>query len=232
MKVLVVQRGHCFRKTGSTGTPGEQAQAVDVAAHIFSQKPSGWTVRIINADEEADRYRGDAFVALHCDGSSNPNVRGASFGYQTEAGRKLASAIKKAYSAVGFSGGFRADNYTANLAGYYGVRMARQVGNVRAVCFEQGFLSSPKDRDWLKSHQADIARAVWKGVQPLSFQPADYSATAKCDLYKRVTPRWPYPRFPIGGLVKKNQRVRVTGLYGEWRQVDGKGWTRESNLAE
>lgn len=164
--ILVVQRGHVGRHTGSTGAPGEQELATRIAARIAELAPAGLQVRIIDADEPTHRYGGDAFVALHGDGSSNPNVGGASVGYRGPAGRELADRWKLLYAHHGWPFGFRADNYTANLARYYGTGRAITAGNPRAVILEHGFLTNPKERAWLESERGTeaAARAVLEAV--------------------------------------------------------------------
>lgn len=145
MSTLIVQMGHCYRTHGATGTQGEQSFAARVgeACTQLLTGGTGWSVRTTLADE--DRYRGDAFVAVHCDGSDNPAARGASVGYRTPEGQAFAQAWKRAYAARGWPI-FRPDNYTAALAGYYGVREAVAAGNRRAMIIECGFLTSPADR--------------------------------------------------------------------------------------
>ncbi|HEV2781362.1 MAG TPA: N-acetylmuramoyl-L-alanine amidase [Actinophytocola sp.] len=147
MPTLVVQMGHCFRRTGATGTRGEQAFATAAADSCvnFLNGRGGWSVRKILADDPRILYRGDAFVAVHCDGSTNPSARGASVGYRTSEGREFGQAWKRAYAARGWPG-FRPDNYTAALSGYYGTGTAVAQGNRRAVIVECGFLTNPEDR--------------------------------------------------------------------------------------
>ena len=152
MSLIVVQRGHVPRKTGATGAPGEQAFAIEAANRVAARvRALGHQVRIIDADVSNASYRGDMFVALHYDSSSNPSVRGASVGYQTPEGQQFAHAWKRHYEANGWSGGFRGDNYTSALAGYYGVRRAVSVGNRRAFILEAGFHSNPGDALLLRS---------------------------------------------------------------------------------
>jgi hypothetical protein len=137
--------GHCFRRTGATGTEGEQpyAQAVGAACKRLIQR-DGWSVRATLAD--VNDYDGDAFVAIHCDGSLNPTARGASVGYRTPEGQAFGQAWKRAYAARGWAGGWRPDNYTEALSGYYGVRNAVAADTRRAFIAECGFLTSPDDR--------------------------------------------------------------------------------------
>lgn len=152
MPLLVVQMGHCYRITGATGTNGEQDFATRVAndcASLLSR--NGWSVKVIHADESTSAYRGDAFVAIHADGSTNTSVRGASVGYRTPEGQTFGQAWKRAYADRGWPGGFRADNYTTALAQYYGTGNAVGQGNRRAIIVECGFLTSPDDRAVLNS---------------------------------------------------------------------------------
>jgi hypothetical protein len=147
MSLLVLQQGHCYRNTGATGTTGEQQFATWVgdAAVRHIDGRNGWTVRRILADAPASQYRGDAFVAIHCDGSIHPTARGASIGYRTPEGQAFGQAWKAAYSRRDWPS-FRADNYTSALAGYYGTGTARAQGNRAAFILEAGFLTSPADR--------------------------------------------------------------------------------------
>lgn len=146
MPVLIVQRGHCFRTTGATGTTGEQAYATAVADACIRllHGKGGWSVRATLADE--NYYAGAAFVAIHCDGSTNSSARGASVGYRTPEGQQFGQAWKQAYANRGWSGGFRPDNYTSALAQYYGTGNAVAVGNRRAFIAECGFRTNPDDR--------------------------------------------------------------------------------------
>jgi len=163
MPVLVVQMGHVGRPPcpGSVGTAGEQdftTRAGAACVRLLNQ--GGWIVRVIDADPNysavpklggnPDYYRGDAFVAIHCDGSTNPARDGASFGYRT-GGNTFAQTIKAAYlRRTGRPASWlEPDNYTTNLAQYYGTGIATSVGNTRAVIFETGFLTNPTDRAML-----------------------------------------------------------------------------------
>lgn len=147
MPTLVVQLGHCYRTTGATGTTGEQQYAARVgdACRALLHGRGGWSVRVILADDPSSLYAGDAFFAIHCDGSTSAAARGASVGYRTPEGQAAAQAWKRAYAARGWSG-FRPDNYTTALAQYYGTGTAVSRGNRRAVILECGFRTNPEDR--------------------------------------------------------------------------------------
>lgn len=149
MSVLVVQLGHCYRTTGATGTNGEQefATRVGEAARRLLDGRGGWRVRLVLADDHRPAsLAGDAFAAIHCDGSTNPTAAGMSVGYQTREGQRLGQAFKRAYLDRGWTGGFRPDNYTDALANYYGVREAFAAGTRAAVIVEAGFLTNPGNR--------------------------------------------------------------------------------------
>jgi N-acetylmuramoyl-L-alanine amidase-like protein len=148
MPVLVVQRGHCNRTTGATGTNGEQAYATSVAEACVAvlDGRNGWTVRVILADAGGGEYAGDAFVAIHCDGSLDPSARGGSIGYRNAAGQRFGQAWKRAYAARGWTGGFRADNYTEDLHFYYGTGTAVDQGNATAFIAECGFMTNAANR--------------------------------------------------------------------------------------
>lgn len=173
MALIVIQAGHYPRKTGATGTggldgdPTEQefniAAAHACAMHIMKL---GHQTRVIWADVLNDRYRGDGFVAIHCDGSVNRSARGASVGYRNNAGHDFAQAWKQAYYNEGWRG-FRPDNYTVALSGYYGTRRALEVGNTRAFIAEAGFLTNLRDEAMLSlpSGPARLARSIAKAVQ-------------------------------------------------------------------
>lgn len=140
MVLLVVQRGHCYRTSGATGAPGEQQFATAVADRTkLHVNAIGHDVRIINADVPDSEYRGDAFVAIHYDSSLDTSTQGASVGYQTDEGKEFALDWKYHYARLGWTHGFREDNYTPALRGYYGVREAVSQGNRIAFISEAGF---------------------------------------------------------------------------------------------
>jgi hypothetical protein len=172
MALIVVQAGHCHRRTGATGTGGLDGDPTEqefawAAAHRTAAllRTAGHQARVILADEPSDRYRGDGFVAIHCDGSTSRSARGASVGYRNGDGQRFAHAWKRAYARGGWSG-FRADNYTSALAGYYGVKRAVGVGNRFAFIAEAGFLTSPADEALLSGPRGTerFARAVTEAV--------------------------------------------------------------------
>jgi hypothetical protein len=148
---IVIQAGHYPRTVGATGTGGLDGDPTEqdfsiAAAHACAKylQDAGHHGIVVWADIAPNQYRGDAFVAIHCDGSTSPAARGASAGYRTDEGQLFAETWKREYAARGWVG-FRPDNYTPALAGYYGVRGAVAVGNRTAFIAEAGFLTNPED---------------------------------------------------------------------------------------
>ena len=173
MSTVIIQAGHCHRRTGSTGTRSQDGyteqqftwSVSNAAAALL--KRDGHDARVILADPASSaQYRGDVFVAIHADGNNSPKVKGASVGYRTNEGKALAHAWKAAYKALGWSHGFRGDNYTPALGGYYGTKRAVAQGNRRACILEFGFLTNPTEVAELRSSagQARAAQSVRRAV--------------------------------------------------------------------
>jgi hypothetical protein len=181
MATIVVQAGHHGRSTGVTGTSGLDADpteqeftiaAARACAHLLNA--AGHVAHVVAADIPNQAYRGDAFVAIHCDGSTDQSARGASVGYRTPEGQRLATAFKHAYQAAGWTGGWRPDNYTPALAGYYGTKRAIAQGNRTAFVAESGFLTNRQDEALLSfphgpnrcAHALTVAVVEILGGQP------------------------------------------------------------------
>jgi len=166
MALVVVQRGHVPRTSGATGAPGEQQFARDTAAKLAPLlKAMGHNVRVIDADVPLSYYRGDLFVAIHYDSGAS-SASGASVGYQSSEGGKFAAAWKRAYVEAGWTRGFRADNYTANLGQYYGVSNAIRQGNRMAIITESGFHSNTGDKALMSPERT--ARSIAAAVAELT----------------------------------------------------------------
>ena len=146
MARVCVQMGHCFRTSGATGTRREQEFASTVGRRLRDAlQARGHRVSLIGADEYPPSGM-NAFVALHTDGSTDPNRRGASVGYPDAAGARLAAAWKRHHARQGFPGGFLADNYTTALRRYYG--FGRTDAPIRFLA-EHGTTTNRADEAWL-----------------------------------------------------------------------------------
>lgn len=193
MALIVIQAGHYPRKTGPTGTggldgdPTEQEfniAAAQACAHALADV--GHEGQVIWADVDQGAYQGDAFVAIHCDGSTSSAARGASIGYRTTEGQRFGAAWKRAYQAAGWAGGWRPDNYTKALAGYYGTKRAVDAGNRTAFIAESGFLTNPQDEAQLSLPQGPqrFATALAAAVVELFGSPGGDMPLTEDDLTK------------------------------------------------
>lgn len=165
MAVVAIQRGHCFRTRGSTGTSGRlpsgerrtEQHYADTLAHMVAQlmRARGHHVYVLTADERVPPS--DIFLAFHQDGSSSYRASGASVGYPASAASaRYASVWKATYQLKGWGGGFRADNYTSALRSYYGYR--RSSAGVK-VLMEHGFATNPAEQGWMWSNLSKAAEA-------------------------------------------------------------------------
>ena len=168
-KRILVQAGHLDpREPGfesGTGTNGEQALVRAIRDKLAT---------ILRADGRFEalpmpgwiRPRGikvDAALFLHADGSGNPTASGFSFGYPSYAVNKLlADLIGEEFQRLPGHPPHRADNYTRDLAGYYGFSRVDTPGP--EVVVEHGFLTNPRERAWLTSHVDELARAEYKAL--------------------------------------------------------------------
>ena len=145
MAHVVIQAGHYDRKKGSTGTYREQEFTSTLAPKIVRAIELGrWhTAEWIYADAPIPEC--DIFISLHCDGSSNVNARGASFGWPDETAvesAKLGEWFQDLYEYWGYDGGFRRPNYTDNLRYYYSWR---KVNATVEILVEHGFNTNEED---------------------------------------------------------------------------------------
>ena len=165
MAVVAIQRGHCFRTRGATGTSGrmpdgsrrtEQQYADALAKKVAAlMRARGHHVYVLTADEAVPSS--DVFLAFHQDGSSSSSARGASVGYPaSSASARYASVWKATYQLKGWPGGYRADNYTSGLRSYYGYR--RSSAGVK-VLMEHGFATNPAEQAWMWDHINEAAEA-------------------------------------------------------------------------
>ena len=109
--------------------------------------PEGWT--------------GSVALYLHLDGSVNPASSGMSFGYQTPQGARLAQRIRHEFALAGHPGASRRDNYTRDLAGYYGFN---HVNATHEVLIEHGFGSNPGEYSWLLANADKLANGTYHAV--------------------------------------------------------------------
>jgi len=160
MASIAIQRGHCFRTRGATGTSGHRGTEQQYADRLAKacakmMRDRGHTVYVLTADEAVPKT--DVFVAFHQDGSISSSAHGASVGYQTARSKAYATTWKILYEQAGWpqKSGFRPDNYTSALRNYYGFRRASSDAE---VIFEHGFATNQRDENWMWDHLETTAR--------------------------------------------------------------------------
>lgn len=169
MKRVLVQAGHAPpREPGfesGTGTAGEIEYVTQVRDRLCN---------LLRADGRFDAIpmpgrispRGivvDAAVFLHCDGSGNPRASGYSFGYPPyQVNRELAGLIGAEFEKIPGHPPHHADNYTADMRGYYGFSRVNTSGP--EVLIEHGFLTNPSERAWLNAHIGELAKAEYQAL--------------------------------------------------------------------
>lgn len=166
MKTILVQAGHLApRQPGhesQTGTGGE----IDLVTRIRDQ-----LVSLLAADGRftvlampgyiPHGIKCDAALFLHADGSVNPATSGYTFGYPAgyAVNKKLADLIDKRFRQIPHPAKRGRDNYTRDLAGYYGFGTVDTPGP--EVLVEHGFLTNPQERAWLTTHTHQLANAQY-----------------------------------------------------------------------
>lgn len=169
MKTILVQAGHVApRQPGfesGTGTAGEIE---------FVTKVRDALVALLNADGRFKTLpmpgalpagvKCDAAVFLHADGSTNQATHFYSFGYPAgyAVNKKLADLIDKRFKEIPHPSPRGRDNYTRDLAGYYGFSRVDTLGP--EVLVEHGFLTNPAERTWLNSHIPQLAHAEYLAI--------------------------------------------------------------------
>lgn len=175
MPTILIQTGHVSPREpgfeGATGATGEQEVVKAIAAQlaVVLAADSRFAHRVIPgkipADVRSGAWKCDAFLALHCDGSTDKTRRGFGVGYPNHAvNRKLAELIADEIDAIHPSTRIR-DNYTSDMAGYYGYSRVPTEGP--EVLIEHGFVSSPAERTWMLTNANGIATAEYRAL--LSF---------------------------------------------------------------
>jgi len=157
---ITIQRGHCFRKRGSTGTVREQEFTNALGVSLTNKlRDIGWEVHLVDADPPGRKYPNTKFfLALHADGSSNKSARGASFFYpprDTDVTPQWGQAWQAAHQKIaGYPGGFRRPNYVSSVStGFYAWRDSRVKAGIATpaeICMlcEHYFATNPEDAAW------------------------------------------------------------------------------------
>lgn len=162
---VLVQAGHVAPREpgfeGGTGTVREQEFVLLVRRHLLRHLQRDDRFEGIAAPGDIPNgIKVDAAIFLHGDGSSNPEATGISFGYPDyEVNKKLADLIWDEFRKIPGHPPHHADNYTADLHGYYGFRLVDTPGP--EVLVEHGFLTNPDEQKWMFDHVPELARAEY-----------------------------------------------------------------------
>lgn len=153
---------------GASGEREWTPLVADAAAEIL--RAHGVSVMRLPADFHG-KYRVDAAVFIHFDGSDPPCRSGASIGYAHRRDAYAAAAWRTIYSSE-WPFAFEADNFTENLREYYAFRQVR--ARKGSLVIELGEITCPQQRAWLKSqlHREGallayfLSRLIGKGDVP------------------------------------------------------------------
>lgn len=168
MKRILIQAGHVApREPGfesGTGAPGEQALARAIQVGLSKMlAEDGRFLVTRSAGDVPNGWKGDMFIALHADGSSNPKASGFSFGYPLGCSEceLLADTVAARYMRIPGVPKRRGDNYTRALSGYYGWSRTNAPAK---LLIEHGFLTNPGEREWITGSVPLIVRSHYMAI--------------------------------------------------------------------
>jgi N-acetylmuramoyl-L-alanine amidase len=211
---VLVQAGHVApREPGidGVGTTREQelALVLQKSLCLLLENDPRFTPVPVPGDIP-DGIRVDAALFLHGDGSANQGVSGYCFGYpEHPVNRKLARLIGAEFDKIPGHPPHRNDNYTRDLAGYYGFRKVSTSGP--EVLVEHGFLTNPGERLWLFANASKLAAAEYRalctyfGLKPHVASVVDAERDAK--RLKEIN-RWALARLRSGWTWTRIKRSR------------------------
>lgn len=161
---ILIQAGHVApREPGfesQTGTPGEQVFTLtlreEIAWFLDNRYPKGAFVVLQEPGAIPDGVRVDSALYLHADGSTHPVTSGWSFGYPTDRegpSRRMADLLSGVFNRLGHPGERLPDNYTPDVAGYYGFSRVDTDPAGFELLIESGFLTNLDDRSFLGMYQ-------------------------------------------------------------------------------
>lgn len=172
MKKVAIDIGHA-RATGARGNGYEEHEvcsrlAVEVKAVLESFKVDTFQADIIDFPERtntgdltatvkavnAGGY--DACISLHMDASDNVCARGAHVCYFSSNGKRLAEEIAQRLCPQ-LPGRYETIQRRTDL---YVLKKTAPV----AVLVECGFITNPRDVEWVNSHIYEVARAIALGI--------------------------------------------------------------------
>lgn len=196
-KRILIQAGHVApRQKGhesQTGTTREQELTLKLATLLVKTlDDDGRFDGIYCPGEIPTGIKVDAAIFEHGDGSASKAATGFCFGYPNYAvNRKLADHIETEYLKIPGHPRHGTDNYTRDLAGYYGFGHVDTKGP--EVLVENGFLTNPSEQAWLFAHIDELASAQYRSLLRYFGLPAQVENPT----WKKGDPIWqnlPGPR--------------------------------------
>lgn len=185
MARVTIQQGHCFRRSGATGTRDEQRFASTLGPRLRNALATrGHSVALIGADDYIPA--GDVFISLHCDGTASKSRRGASIGFPEGYSGALGKAWKRRHSEQGFPGGWLGDNYTIGLRRYYSWPH-RSKGATRSKGYrhwhlaEHGTTTNDADHAWLFANVDRCVQAHVDAIGDVVGHPRSIASPPKPD---------------------------------------------------
>ena len=168
---VVVQAGHEGRVDGNTGAVSGKLQEVKwniIVADEVAKQLKKWDIEVKRVPADTKLIKAKIAVAIHFDGSIKKCSSGASIGYSNEASKEFAKRWKKAYSHY-FTFNWQDDNFTRNLANYYGYYYIRAD---KFLVLELGEITCKKQTKWLKPRLKKIGQLIaYTIARELGFAP-------------------------------------------------------------
>lgn len=224
MKRIVVQKGHVApREPGfesGTGTVREQELVTKIGDAL---------AKLLAADDRFDPVvvpgdipngiKCDAALFLHGDGSTNPAASGYCFGYPNyPVNKKLADLIAVEFDKIPGHPPHRTDNYTRDLAGYYGYSRVDTPGP--EVLVEHGFLTNPAEQAWLFNNIERLAKAEYVALcRFFGYEPREPVPPVDPTRRRAALRAWILASYAIGWSWSQIKRTKE---WAEYRRLGGK----------
>ena len=168
---VVIQAGHEGRTSGNTGAVNGKLQEVEwniIVANEAAKQLKKWDIEVKRVPADTKLIKAKIAVAIHFDGSAKQCTSGASIGYKNGASKEFAKHWKRAYGQY-FPFIWQEDNFTRNLANYYGYYYIRAD---KFLVLELGEITCKKQTKWLKPRLKKIGQLIaYTIARELGFAP-------------------------------------------------------------
>ena len=168
---VVIQAGHEGRTTGNTGATAGSLQEVKwniIVANEVAKQLEKWDIKVKRVPADTKLIKAKIAVAIHFDGANKKCSSGASIGYKNEASKEFAKRWRKIYGNY-FPFAWQKDNFTRNLANYYGYYYIRAD---KFLVLELGEITCKKQTKWLKPRLKKIGQLIaYTIARELGFAP-------------------------------------------------------------